>query len=145
MAKEFGDAPGLGDRAHRPVGRLGLEDLADRPQPGVSQMRPEGFDDTPDRRSISVETQVRIEVGSQQPGPRQTHVIGRVAGTLVAPVRGLIARIIRAQRSKAVGNQELRRDHIEHTSRAIDPRTGATSVPATRPITWVWRGPGCWD
>src|ERR1700736_369702 len=107
MTEDFGDAPRLGDAAHRPVRRFRLEDFADRPKPGVRQMRLKRLDHSPDRLSITVDAEVRVEVRSQEPGPRHAHVIRRVAGTLVALVDRLIARVIRSQGSKTVWREEL--------------------------------------
>jgi len=84
VAQDFGDTPGLGDAAHRAKGLLGLEDLADRAEPGLGQVSRKGFEHTPSRRAIAMDAEVGIEVGSEEPRPDQPLVIGGIAGALIA-------------------------------------------------------------
>src|SRR5919109_4786044 len=102
VSQHLGDAPGLRDTAHRSVWWFGLEDLADRSQSGLTQVRNERFEQSRRCVALWIESPVGVEVRPQQPGPDQSHVVGRIAGALVAAVDGLIARIIRAKGAQPV-------------------------------------------
>ena len=116
MPQDLADTPGLGDAAHRSIGRLRLEDLADGSQSGVEQVRDEGIEQSAYRRTIAVEAPVRVEIRSQQPWPRHPHVIGRVAGALIALVGGQVARVVGAQRAQTIRCQESFRDDTENAT-----------------------------
>src|SRR5438270_8640426 len=119
MAEDFSDAPRLRDAADRPVGWLGLEDLAYGAQAGVAEVRQERLEQGTGLCSIAAETKMRINVRPEQPGPHQAHVVGKVTGALVALVDGLVSRVFRTQGAQAVGRQQLGGDHLEGGMRVV--------------------------
>src|SRR5207253_2493424 len=69
-AQHFGDAPGLSDAAARRKGRFGVEDLADRADPGLGEMRLEAGEKTARLfRLVRVDLEPGIDKGADQPGP----------------------------------------------------------------------------
>ena len=65
MAEDFGDAPGLGNAADRPVRRLRLEDFADRTQPGIVEMPEKRLEQPADHRSIAIDAKASIEIARE--------------------------------------------------------------------------------
>src|ERR1700682_5278348 len=102
MAEDFGDAPCLRNTAHRPIRRLGLEDLADGAQPSFEEMGHKWLKEPADHLPIALDAKMRVEIRSHQPGPRHPHVIGGVACALVALVGRLIAGIVRTEGPQSI-------------------------------------------
>src|SRR5215208_244597 len=84
-AQHLGDAPGLGDAAARRERRVGVEDFADRTDPGLGKLGLESGKKT--ARGVEV-FRVRLEPGidegADQPGPHGALVISRVASAKIA-------------------------------------------------------------
>src|SRR4051794_9596196 len=85
--QHFGHAPGLRDAATRRVRRLGIEDLADRTETGLAQMRLEAAERLPCALPVTREHfEPGIDERPSQPSPDGALVIGCIARAQVAKV-----------------------------------------------------------
>src|SRR3954470_4955490 len=100
-AEHFGDAPGLGDAAARRERRLGIEDLADRADRGLAEMRLEpGQEAARALLVVGMGAQPWVDERADQPGPYRPLMIGRVARPQVAEIARLVIRLARRQRTQ---------------------------------------------
>ena len=101
------------------MGRLRLEDFADRTQPTILEMGDKRLEEPANHPSIVIDAKVRIEIRSQQPGPHHPHVIGGVARALIAVVGGLIPGVVWTQRPQPEWRQQLGCNPVERRPRTI--------------------------
>ena len=96
------------------VGRFGVEDLADRADAGVGEMRFESVEEV-QRAGIVVRMDAEpcVDERSDEPRPHGALVIGRIARAQVAVVRLLVIRMIGRQRAQSVRSQQLLLHDIE--------------------------------
>src|ERR1700733_138413 len=89
-AQHFGDAPGLSDAAARREGRLGVENLADRADSSLPDVRLEAVEKMARRRYvIRMDPQPGIDERTDQPSPDRPLMIGSIAGPQIAEVARL--------------------------------------------------------
>src|SRR2546422_822804 len=90
------------------VRRIGVEDLADRPDAGLAQVRREALHEKARAGLIArMHAQPRVEERPHQPGPRRPLVIRGVARAQVPLVAMFVFGMVRRERSQAEGGEEL--------------------------------------
>src|SRR5437868_4910061 len=78
--ERLGDAPRLRDAPARRVRRLGVEDLADRAEARLAEVRDEAVEAAPRAREVArVELQPCVDVRAREEGPDRPLVVRRVA------------------------------------------------------------------
>src|SRR5438876_8076791 len=106
-AQHFGDAPRLSDTAARRVRRFRVEDLADRSNAPIVEVRNE----TVERMTCAVEIgginlEPGVDEGADEPSPYGALVIRRVTRAKIAEVPRLVCRIAGRERSQADRRQQ---------------------------------------
>src|SRR5262249_23677218 len=123
--------PRLGYAAARGERRVGVEDLANRSNAGVIEMRSKSSDGL--HRACAVvwkDSQPGIDERPNQPGPDRTLMVRRVARTSIAVVTRLEFRVSRRERTKAHRRQQPISHRFDNW------------LPAFRRQHRVWQGNG---
>src|SRR5262245_48915054 len=86
-AENFRDGPRLRDAAARGVRFLRVEDLAQRADAVIAQLRAEAGEHLPRAGAIArIDAQPRVDERTHDPGPHRALVVRGIAGTQVAVV-----------------------------------------------------------
>src|SRR5947209_19121277 len=118
--QDFGDAPRLRDAAARRERLDGVEDLADRADARLVQVRDEAFQKLARARAVfRVDFEPRVNERADEPGPDRALVVGGVARLQVAVVGRLELRVVGRERAQADGRQELLPRDFEHRLPAL--------------------------
>src|SRR4051794_14264571 len=119
-AKHLGDAPCLRDAAARRERRLGVEDLADRADRGLAEMRLEPGQEAAGRfLLVGIGPHPGVDKRADQPGPHRPLVIGRVAGPQIAEIARLVVRLAWRQRTQPNRGQELLASRVDDRAPAL--------------------------
>src|SRR6266511_741882 len=98
--QHFCDAPGLGHASTGREGGLRIEDLADRAEARLAQVRDQTLEKAASTRTIPrMDAEPRLDEGSEEPGPYRPLMIGRIARPQVAVIPRLVIRIIWGERA----------------------------------------------
>ena len=127
--KQLGRGPCLKGSAPWGVGRIGVGDLADVPQPGFFEVRPHGVDETSPRfplnaRVPTVRPNPSVDEGTDQPRPDRALVVRTVALPNPTLVSRHVVRVAGRETPQADRRPELGLDALENDSRrrAVDER-----------------------
>src|SRR5262249_6392557 len=102
-----GDGPGLCRRAARMVGRLAVENFANRAHPLIFQRVAPTLQDGMRRARIARHPCHRETERSKQPAPDRPLVIAAVALEHASAIMGMVRRIVRRQRAQSECGEEV--------------------------------------
>src|SRR6185436_6568768 len=107
-AQELGNAPGLSDTPPRGERRLGIEDLADRPDAGLVEMRDKALERLSHAGYVVwINLQPGVHIRSGQPAPDGALVVRRVARAQISVVARFEVRIVGRKRPESDRRQQF--------------------------------------
>ena len=113
--QDLGDAPRLRDAAPRRVGLHRVEDLADRADAGLVEVRDEAVEEAPRARAVlGMHLEPRVDERADEPRPDGALVIRGIARAEIAVVGRLEVGMIGRERAQADGRHELRARDVDH-------------------------------